>query len=333
MAAARLPREMVWALLAAPILVQPVVNAEFFTDPIAQTASEAAGNFVPALAIVLVLLGLYRWVVPSPSPLAVHVAFCAAGAAFASAVVHSLHAADTPLVVYLQRNVGLTCLVVVPALALQDRRARAHAAERRALEEQQSALRVQLASRTQPHFLFNVLNTIASFVRDDPGLAERTIQRLSDVLRHALDSSRRETVPLARELEVVEDYLEIQKARFGPRLRFELTAGSGVGVLPIPPFLVQPLVENAVLHGVASRTEGGTLRVSAFRHHDVLEVRVDDDGPGPGRSTHRGSGTSLEDLARRVALVYGPAGSFETSANDDGGFCARLRLPIAAAAA
>jgi two-component system sensor histidine kinase AlgZ len=165
-------------------------------------------------------------------------------------------------------------------------------------------------------------------VRDDPALAERTILRLSDILRYALDSSQRATVRLARELEVVEDYLEIQKARFGARLCFELTIEAGVGDLPIAPFLILPLVENAVLHGV-TRRQGATLRVSVTTRQAKLEVRVDDDGPGPGRSTHRGTGTSLVDLGHRVRLAYGNRASFETSENEVGGFCARLRLPLA----
>jgi hypothetical protein len=348
----RLPREVLWALLAAPVLIQPIVNAEFFSDPFAQTAREIAGNYLPAIAIVLVLVGLYRWVVRSVvrsvvravvrggvrSPanavarFGVDVACCAAGAALASLLVHPFHATGTPLIVYLQRNVGLTCLLVVPALLLQQGRARVDAAERKQREAHHAAARSQLEARTQPHFLFNVLNTIASFTRDDPALAELTIQRLSGILRYAHDSARRETVSLARDLEVVEDYLEIQKARFGARLAFELSVAPGVGELPIAPFLIHPLVENAVLHGVATRRQGATVRVSVTTLHAMLEVRVDDDGPGPGRSTHRGLGTSLGDLERRVALVYGDRASLETSENEAGGFCARLRLPLAARA-
>lgn len=338
--AARLPREAIIALAVAPVLLQPVVNADFFRDPPLATALEIASNYVPTLAILIALMALHRFVVPRIAQrlgptrafVATRVLLCAAGAAIASALVHPIHAAwlgaaDVPLIVYLQRNVGLTCLVVLPAVILQASRARVLAAERRMFEQEQAALRAQLEARTQPHFLFNVLNTISSLVHDDADLAERTIARLSDILRHALRASHEDTVPLDRELSIICQYLEIQRTRFGPRLRFEVDVAPDARDAPIPPFLVHPLVENAVLHGIAGRREGGSLHVSCARRGGVIEIQVDDDGPGPGASRHRGTGQSLDDLAQRVRLIYGDAGHLETGKNARGGFTARLVVP------
>jgi two-component system sensor histidine kinase AlgZ len=336
----RLPREAIIALAVAPILVQPMVNADFFRDPARDTAVEIASNYLPALAILGVLLFLHRFLVPCVAHrlgttrtfVAAHMVICAAGAAIASGLAFPIHAAwlgagEVPLVVYLQRNVGLTCLVVLPAVVLQASRMRVLAAERRIFEQEKAALRAQLESRTQPHFLFNVLNTISSLIHDDAELAERTIARLSDILRHALRASHEGTVPLSRELEIVDQYLEIQRARFGPKLRFEIAVAPDTRAVRIPPFLVHPLVENAVLHGVASRREGGSLRISCARRGDDIAIRVDDDGPGPGASKHRGTGTSLADLAQRLTLVYGGRGHLETHQNTRGGFTAQLTFP------
>src|SRR5262249_51673126 len=130
------------------------------------------------------------------------------------------------------------------------------------------------------------MNTIASLVRENPALAERTVERLADVLRYALTSSRQERVSLGDELAMLRDYLDIQRARFGDRLRYAFDVEPGLERLRVPPLLVQPLVENAVLHGVAARAEGGVIRLRVRRAAGRIEVRVEDDGPGPGLSPH-----------------------------------------------
>jgi sensor histidine kinase YesM len=211
-------------------------------------------------------------------------------------------------------------------------RARAHAVERSLLEERQAALKAQIEailSRTNPHFLFNALNTIASLIPDDPKLAEATLERLSDLLRYALQNVHAEHVPLAKELGMVEDYLEVQRARFGDRLKFRFEIEPGLEQMPVLPLLLQPLVENAVLHGVSGRTRGGSVVLSARRQGDAVEFRIEDDGPGPGNSSHRGSGTSLGDLRTRIAVMYGTLAELTTGANEQGGFTARLLVPFA----
>jgi sensor histidine kinase YesM len=226
----------------------------------------------------------------------------------------------------------ITWAFLLPALVVIELRARAHAVERCLLEERQAALKAQIEailSRTNPHFLFNSLNTIASLIPDDPKLAEATLERLSDLLRYALQNVQAEHVPLGKELDMLDDYLEVQRARFGDRLQFRFEIDPGLEQMPILPLMLQPLVENAVLHGVSGRVRGGTVVLCARRQGDTVEFRVEDDGPGPEGSSHRGSGTSLGDLRTRIALVYGSLAELTTEANERGGFTARLLVPFA----
>jgi two-component system sensor histidine kinase AlgZ len=343
-----LPREVVYVLLAAPIAIQPIVNPDFFHEPALPLLLEIAANYIPALAIVFGLHALYRTslpkriarVSPEAARLGLHTAACATVAMMMSGLVHALHGyaigEHIPLVAYMQRNVGFTCLLVLPALFLQAQRARAHRAEKRALELGHAALVAELESlrsRTQPHFLFNVLNTIGSLMREDTDLAERTLHRLAEILRYALASTRTERVLLRNELAVVEAYLELERARFGERLRYWLDVEDDAKRAQIAPFLLQPLVENAILHGIAGRVKGGTLHITARVSDACLVLRVEDDGPGPGASTHRGSGTSMEDLGRRLELLYGADAALVTRAAERGGFAAEITLPYTDGAA
>ena len=143
------------------------------------------------------------------------------------------------------------------------------------------ALRAQI----NPHFLFNALNTLAQMARDHPS-TERAILNLSRVFRHALESTQRETVPLAVEIEAIRAYLEIERERFESRLRFEIEVPDELVATPVPPMLLQPLVENALKHGLGPKVEGGQIRITAVRHGDHLRVTVADDGVGfePGRA-------------------------------------------------
>jgi sensor histidine kinase YesM len=148
------------------------------------------------------------------------------------------------------------------------------------------------------------------------------------VFRYALSGSRTAWVRLEEELEAVRDYLEVERIRFGERLQVSVDVAPGTGDTLVPPLVLQPLVENAVLHGIGSRTSGGQVRIDVAQHIPGLVLRVEDDGPGPGRSTHRGAGTSLNNLRERLRLVYGGRASVETTERDGGGFSVTLRLPV-----
>lgn len=223
-----------------------------------------------------------------------------------------------------------SCAFIVPSLAVQRLRARARTAEHAALIERKAALEAQLQAlqaRTDPHFLFNSLNTVASLIPEDPVLAERSLERLADLFRYALESGRTRTVRLERELAMVSDYLELQSARFGARLQTRLDVGDDLGEIEVPPLLLQPLVENAILHGTAKR-RGGRVEVAVRRERDSLVIEVSDDGPGPGASQHAGAGTAIAGLMQRLRLHYAERGSLSLVADPRGGCLARLLLPI-----
>ncbi|HKP59850.1 MAG TPA: histidine kinase [Polyangiales bacterium] len=223
-----------------------------------------------------------------------------------------------------------SCAFILPSLAVQRLRARARTAEHIALMERKAALEAQLQAlqaRTDPHFLFNSLNTVASLIPEDPVLAERSLERLADLFRYALDSSRTRTVRLERELAMVSDYLELQSARFGSRLKTRLDVATDLGDIEVPPLLLQPLVENAILHGTAQR-RGGRVEVVVRREQDSLVIEVSDDGPGPGASQHAGAGTALTGLIERLRLHYAERGSVSLLADPRGGCLARLLVPI-----
>jgi two-component system sensor histidine kinase AlgZ len=223
-----------------------------------------------------------------------------------------------------------SCAFILPSLAVQSLRARARSAEHTALIERKAALEAQLQAlqaRTDPPFLFNSLNTVASLIPEDPVLAERSLERLADLFRYALESGGTRTVRLERELCMVSDYLELQAARFGSRLETRLEIGADLGAIEVPPLLLQPLVENAILHGTARR-RGGRVEVTVRREQDSLVIEVSDDGPGPGASAHAGAGTALAGLVQRLRLHYAERGSLNLLADPRGGCLARLVLPV-----
>ncbi len=184
-----------------------------------------------------------------------------------------------------------------------------------------------LEARIHPHFLFNTLNSIAALIPEDPRLAEETVQRLATLLRFTLDVGGDRLVPLGQELRVVRDYLEIEKARFGGRLRAVVEATPDSEALLVPPLAVQTLVENAVKHAVATRRDGAEVRVGARRVQEALEVAVADDGPGFDASDIR-EGRGLDNLRERLRTLYGERAGFEVRRRPGSGAEVRLRLPV-----
>jgi two-component system sensor histidine kinase AlgZ len=225
-------------------------------------------------------------------------------------------------------------ICLLPAMAVQRLRSRAMSAEQKALAERKAALEAQLLAlqaRTDPHFLFNSINTVASLIPEDPELAERTLERLADLFRYALESGRVRTVSLARELSMVSDYLALQSARFGSRLDAELSVEEGLSEIEVPPLLLQPLVENAIVHGTAQRA-GGKVRIVVRREQEQLLVEIADDGPGPGQSLHAGSRTGVAGVIERLRLHYDARAHLSLEAQPGGGCLARMVLPISGAA-
>ena len=201
------------------------------------------------------------------------------------------------------------------------------------LEEQLRALATQaelkaLKAQINPHFLFNALNTIAQLTHTDPAQAEAMIERLAGMLRYVLAGSERGLVPLEEELSFVDDYLEIEQARFGERLRVTRQIAPEALFVPVPSLILQPLVENAVRHGQGS--DGSidlTLRVQ--RHDDVVVIAIADQGPGmpPDRQIGEYPGHGLRNVDTRLRKTYG--GRLEIRDNAPRGTIATIRIPLA----
>ena len=176
-------------------------------------------------------------------------------------------------------------------------------ARKRALEAQLASLE----SRVRPHFLFNALNTISSLIVDNPKLAEALIGKLAALLRFSLDAPANGLVPLGRELKMVHDYLEIESARFGRRLRQSIHVPAVLCAAEVPAFCLQTLVENSVKHAVAMSEEGAAICVTASAADGCMRIEVTDDGPGFTADAIR-PGHGLDTLRSRLAALYGPAG-------------------------
>ncbi len=189
---------------------------------------------------------------------------------------------------------------------------------------QQAELKA-LKAQVQPHFLFNSLNSISALTADDPGRAREMCLKLADLLRASLTTSKPTYVTLERELELVRGYLEIEKVRFGDRLGVEEQVEPTTLACLVPPLLLQPLVENAVLHGIAQRLEGGEVRLTARRDGQQLELSVENpvDAESPRRA---GEGVGLENVRRRLEGLYRGAGRMDVR-EGDGRFCVDLALP------
>ncbi len=199
--------------------------------------------------------------------------------------------------------------------------------ERRFSEARLNALRMQL----DPHFLFNALNTISSQVERDPRLARAMIEHLGDLLRLSLESKDRQQVPLAEEMAFLDHYLAIQQIRFGDNLKVDIQIAPDVKYASVPCLFIQPLVENAIRHGISRRSSGGTVVVSARRVEHQLQIRVLDDGMGlpPGWRLETSAGLGLSVTRDRIAGLY-PDGTsrFAVRRRVDGGTEVEIALPL-----
>jgi two-component system, LytTR family, sensor histidine kinase AlgZ len=220
----------------------------------------------------------------------------------------------------LQISVYLTVIFGASGAALEEVRARLERTtltlrtkERDEAEARRLAAEAQLASlesRVDPHFLFNTLNSIAALVRENPTAAERVIEQLAALMRSSLDR-RASLVPLAEELALVQSYLEIERVRFGERLRFCIDAGDGVQRALVPRLSLQTLAENAVKYAVAPSREGAFVKVSGLSNDGQLRLTVEDDGPGfDGTQLPEGHGLRL--LKSRIAMTFGDRAQLTT---------------------
>jgi sensor histidine kinase YesM len=197
------------------------------------------------------------------------------------------------------------------------------------LSEQLSSARfAALQAQLNPHFLFNTLNTIAVLVRDDDKTgAVRIVEHLSEVLRRTLSRHRANEVTLAEELDLVEQYLAIEQARFSDRLRVSFDRDPALRSAAVPSFAVQHLVENAIRHGIARRPDAGRVGVIARRQQDMLEISVTDDGAGIDEQAAAVKGHGIDNTRERLRALYGDRASLTVARTATGGTVATLRLP------
>lgn len=186
-----------------------------------------------------------------------------------------------------------------------------------------------IRARLNPHFLFNALHSLSWLVRNKPTAASDTIERLGQLLRYVLDDDSADDVPFAREWSFVGNYLAIEQIRLGQRLRFRRTIDPRTLQIPVPSFCLQPLVENAIRHGLSPRPEGGLLTIDVQLHDGSLVIRVMDDGVGvPVADVMTSPGSGLRALRQRLEDRFPGVAQLDLDSAPGEGFAAILTLPV-----
>lgn len=201
------------------------------------------------------------------------------------------------------------------------------------LNEQLARARLlALRSQIEPHFLFNSLNAVAGLIREGRAdAAVQTVVQLSDFLRRTLSDANDQEVPLSDEVEFARSYLAIQRTRFADRLRLDVDVQDGLQDAAVPSLILQPLVENAVKHGIAKRRDGGSVRVAASASGETLDLYVANDGPSLPHDWDRGErGVGIANVRQRLRSLYGDASSFDIRSRDGGGVEVAIRIPLRA---
>jgi two-component system sensor histidine kinase AlgZ len=191
----------------------------------------------------------------------------------------------------------------------------------------QSAELRLLKAQLNPHFLFNALNGVRALIGDEPARAQEAVTQLARTLRYTLASSDEELVTLARELEMVNDYLALESMRFGDRLTIERDIAPDALRVSVPVMLVQTLIENACKHGIAQLKQGGTLRMEARVHGPELLLRITNPCPESGAAPEAGEGTGLRNSVERLRLLFGERASLRLDLSHAGMAIAELRVP------
>jgi hypothetical protein len=233
------------------------------------------------------------------------------------------------LAVALPRDLLAWIAIAGTVVAIESGRRAVHArVERERLRAEVAEQRlIALSSQLQPHFLFNTLQAISTLLHRDPEAADEMLGKLSELLRDLLRHRDRALVPLGDELRYAQTYLEIAQVRFADRLAFEIDVPPDLHRIPVPLFILQPLVENALAHGIGARVNGGRITLRARRQQDRLHLEVLDDGAGlpAGRAPREGIG--MGNTRDRLRASFGADQSFSLAAGDGGGAVARIDMP------
>ncbi len=194
-------------------------------------------------------------------------------------------------------------------------------------EARLNALRMQI----NPHFLFNTLHIISDHFEENPRAARRMIARLSEIMRYTFEGTETREVPLHQEMHFLEGYLDIQRFRFEDRLEVNTEIDAGVTHALVPTLILQPLVENAIKHGISQIEEKGSISIEATKKDDFLLLKVVDNGPGKTlvqQSKTANGGIGLKNTRERLSMLYGDNQQFIIETPDAGGFIVEIRLPF-----
>jgi two-component system, LytTR family, sensor histidine kinase AlgZ len=343
-----LPREMLWVLAGGPPVLAALFWGEAYLRTMTQLLESLASIWIYTVVVGVTLHFGFSWLarvfasrgVLLPVRVAAYMTMTAAIVAgftlVALPLLDAIEIASNVRPVSISVRAFVICalyLLIGTTLARFRARAvrealRADAQERIALEARFAALQ----ARTNPHFLFNTLNAVASLIAIDAARAEQTLEKLASLFRYALDGAERRSVTLREEIDAVRDYLDIETTRFGDRLRAHVDLDPQAETIRVPPMIVQPLVENAIVHGLGGMTGKGNVWVSARCSGTSLVVSVEDDGVGVGGSTRSaGTGTALGGIRERLALAFGGAAQLETGSRAGGGFRAVIHVPMVGA--
>ncbi|MGZ5883986.1 MAG: sensor histidine kinase [Burkholderiaceae bacterium] len=200
------------------------------------------------------------------------------------------------------------------------------AAMRTAAESQLKMLESQL----EPHMLFNTLAHLRVLIGLDPPRAQEMLDRMISFLRATLEASRTGSHPLSTEVDRIHDYLDMMQVRMGQRLQFQLALPTDLAALPVPPLLMQPLVENSIKHGLEPKIQGGRIEITARREGDALILSARDTGIGLGALASKGTNFGMQQVRERIGTLYGSAAKLELVSADDkeGGTLATIHLPM-----
>ena len=239
-------------------------------------------------------------------------------------MMFTLMASGAGTLVIIARETISRKLSRLEAAAAQEK-ARAATIERQALQAQLQLLQAQI----EPHMLFNTLANLQGLISFDPDRAQLLLDQLIQYLRATLSSSRADTTPLAQEFALMQAYLGLMAVRMGARLAYTLDLPDDLRQVTLPPMLLQPLVENAIQHGLEPKIEGGHITVRASREGDMLTLTVADDGLGldhPGQT--KGTQLGVTNIRERLQAMHGDRASLALDAHPPGGVTARLTLPL-----
>jgi len=236
-------------------------------------------------------------------------------------ILHSLFW-DVQLGIAMYWLILIACHAIQYQARLRAEKLKASQLEAQLAQAQLSALKMQL----HPHFLFNTLHSISALLHSDVEAADRMVARLGDFLRLTLDNSDNQEVTLEQELEFLRCYLDIELTRFQDRLTVDLEIAPSTLTAHVPNLILQPIVENAIRHGIAVKIEPGSIRISSERHGGRLRIQIRDDGPGFASNAEDGIG--LANARARLARLYGQDHVLELSNGREGGAIVTLEMPF-----